>query len=357
MPKNARPFAINPSDRPRIEEIFACKAESRKHVDRCRILLGLENGVPVGELATQCSMTSNSVRNIRHRYEQTGMDFLDDRPRSGRPNKYTPDDAARVLAQIDEPPPPGHASWDGATLAEALGLPDDFVWATLRKHGVCLRRRRSWCVSTDPEFDRKAADIVGLYLNPPENAVVISVDEKPSIQALTRTQGYVHGHDGRILRAYKSTYRRNGTLNLFAALQVANGSVFGKVTERKTRADFQGFMDELLAGLPEDGEAEYHVIMDNYCIHKKNDDWLRLHPNVHFHYTPTSASWLNQVEIWFNIMSRKVLRDGSFKSRDDLKNAIMKYIESYALHPHPFVWRKREVRGSQIADKLKNLIN
>lgn len=365
MPRRATPFSINPADRPRIEEVFACKGESRRRVDRCRILLGLEAGKSAAELSLQCSVTPNTVRNVRRRYEAHGLAFLDDLPRSGHPFRYTPDDEAKILAQIDEPPPPGRSSWDGASLASALGFSDDFVWATLRKHGICLQRRRSWCVSTDPEFDRKAADVVGLYLNPPENAIVISIDEKPGIQALTRKQGFVHGRDGRVLRAYKSTYRRNGTLNLFAALKVAGGEVFGKVTQRKTREDFLSFMDALLADhqagkpVPRDAadEVEYHVILDNYCIHKKNDAWLLAHPNVHFHYTPTSASWLNQVEIWFNIMSRKVLRDSSFDSKDQLKEAIEEYIAEYSKHPRPFVWRKREVHGSQIADKLKNLRN
>lgn len=357
MSRKPSPFSIRQDDRPLIEEVFSSKNESRKRVDRCRILLFLEQGQSVESIAQQCSLTANSVRNIRKRYETLGMAFLDDRPRSGRPGKYTKADENRIIAKIDEPPPPGHSTWDGRTLAEALGLPGDYVWSVLRRHGICLSRRRSWCVSTDPEFDRKSAEIVGLYLNPPENAIVISIDEKPQLQALSRKTGFVYGHSGKVLRAYKSTYRRNGTLNLFAALNVAGGEVFGKVTNRKTRADFLGFMDDLLAEMPGNDTTEYHVILDNYAIHKKNEEWLSKHPNVHFHYTPTSASWLNQIEIWFNIMSRKVLRDASFDSRDQLKKAIETYIAEYSKHPHPFVWRKREVHGSQIADKLNNLIN
>ncbi|MDD3948823.1 MAG: IS630 family transposase [Anaerolineaceae bacterium] len=357
MPRKAIPFAIREDDRSRLEEIFASKNESRTRVDRCRILIELHKGTPVMEIASQCAITTNTVRNVRERYQSVGMDFLKDLPRPGRPRKYTQDDEIRVLRQIDAPPPPGHASWDGTTLSQALDLPDDFIWATLRKHNICLCRRRSWCVSTDPQFDKKAADIIGLYLNPPENAIVISVDEKPGIQALSRTQGYVYGRNGAILRAYKSTYRRNGTLNLFAALTVASGEVFGKVTSHKRRPDFQAFLDDLMIDVGDDQSIDYHIIVDNYCIHKNNDEWLKKHPNVFFHYTPTSASWLNQVEIWFNIMSRKVLRDGNFDSREDLKAAIENYIANYSEHPHPFVWRKREVKGSQIADKLNNLIN
>jgi transposase len=165
-------------------------------------------------------------------------------------------------------------------------------------------------VSTDPEFIPKAADIVGLYLNPPENAIVISVDEKPSIQALERSTGYVATQNGKIVQGYKSTYKRHGTLNLFAALEVATGAIHTQTTQQKRRVEFLAFMDQLLLDLPKD--KEYHVILDNYCIHKRNDAWLAAHPNVYFHFTPTSASWLNQVEIWFGIFSRKALRGASF---------------------------------------------
>ena len=167
--------------------------------------------------------------------------------------------------------------------------------------------------------------------------------------------GYVTSRDGKVVRAYKSTYRRNGTLNLFGALEVATGAVKGKVTERKTRNDFLQFMDELLAEYPQGEGQEFHVILDNYCIHKKNDAWLESHPNVHFHFTPTSASWLNQVEIWFGIMSRKVLRGASHDCKPELKAAIEAFISAYDHNKKPFKWRKREVRGTQIRDTISNL--
>lgn len=240
-------------------------------------------------------------------------------------------------------------------LASHLKVSKDAVWRLLRKEGIALSRQRSWCVSTDPEFVPKAADIIGLYLNPPENAIVLSVDEKPSMQALERTTGYVKTSSGKIARGLKSTYKRHGTLNLFAALNVASGEIAGKITSYKKRPDFIEFMDEVVEGYPP--EREIHVILDNYCIHKKNDEWLKAHPNVSFHFTPTSASWLNQVEIWFGIMTRKVLRGASFDSITKLKNAIEKYIKAYNKNARPFVWKKREVVGSQIKDTIKNLCN
>jgi hypothetical protein len=225
----------------------------------------------------------------------------------------------------------------------------------LRKEGICLARQRSWCVSTDPEFSAKAADIIGLYLNPPQNALVLSVDEKPSIQALERTTGYVETDSGKIVRGFKSTYKRHGTLNLFAALEVATGAIHTQTTVQKRRLEFLEFMDQVMADVSEN--REIHVILDNYCIHKRNDPWLNTHPNVHFHFTPTSASWLNQVEIWFGILSRKALRGANLKSVEELRHAIEAFVAAYGPKAKPFVWRKREVKGSQLRNTIVNLCN
>jgi transposase len=210
-------------------------------------------------------------------------------------------------------------------------------------------------VSTDPEFIPKSANIVGLYLNPPENAIVISIDEKPSIQALERSTGYVATQNGKIVQGFKSTYKRHGTLNLFAALEVATGAIHTQTTRQKRRVEFLAFMDQLLLDLPKD--KELHVILDNYCIHKKNDAWLAVHPNIYFHFTPTSASWLNQVEIWFGIFSRKALRGASFHSIEQLRQAIEAFVAAYGPTAKPFMWRKREVKGSQLKNTIVNLCN
>jgi transposase len=229
------------------------------------------------------------------------------------------------------------------------------VWRVLRQQGICLQRQRSWCVSTDKEFAAKAADIVGLYLDPPAKAIVLSVDEKPSIQALERKTGYVETDSGKIVRAYKSTYKRHGTLNLFAALRVATGEVKTAFTQRKRREEFLQFMDQIVEESL--SEQELHVILDNYCTHKKCDAWRAQHLNVHFHFTPTSASWLNQVEIWFGILSRKALRGLSAKSTTELRQAIEAFIVAYGKHAKPFKWRKREVKGSQLRNTIVNLCN
>jgi transposase len=161
--------------------------------------------------------------------------------------------------------------------------------------------------------------------------------------------------NGRIVSAVKSTYKRNGVQNLFAALEVAIGTIHSKVTTTKKRPDFIEFMNDVLSELPQKEDIEYHAILDNYCTHKRCDEWLAAHPNVYFHYTPTSASWLNQVEIWFNIFTRKVLRGASFDSKEELKKTIEEFVKYYNETVHPFVWKKRKVVGSQIKDNLSNL--
>ena len=184
---------------------------------------------------------------------------------------------------------------------------------------------------------------------------MICVDEKPSIQALERATGYVESDSGKIVRGFKSTYKRHGTLNLFAALKVATGEVSTSTTTLKRREEFLQFMDGIAAETP--AHRELHVILDNYCTHKKCDAWLARHPNVHFHFTPTSASWLNQVEIWFGIMSRKALRGASFKNLAELRAAIESFIAAYNPNAKPFKWRKREVKGAQLRNTIVNLRN
>ena len=323
--------------------------------ERARMVLACLQGKRNDEVARELGVRPNTVGLWRQRFAARGLAGLHDEPRSGKPAKYGVELRDRVLAQLELPPPAGMASWDGGALAAALGASDDAVWRVLRKEGIQLQRHRSWCVSTDPEFAAKAADVIGLYLNPPQNALVLSVDEKPSIQALQRARGYVHTSSGKIVQGLKSTYKRHGTVNLFAALEVATGVIRGKTTQTKKRADFQAFLDEVIAEQP--AERQIHVILDNLNTHKKNDDWLAAHPNVTFHFTPTSASWLNQVEIWFGIFQRKTLRNASFSSIDQLIKAIHAFTTAYNENAAPFVWRKREVRGSQLRNTIVNLRN
>lgn len=331
------------------------RSDEARLVERARIVLACLEGKRNDVVGREFGVRPNTVGLWRKRFAADGLAGLRDRARRGKTPKYGAGLRLRVLGQLELPPPKGFASWDGASLAEALGVSDDAVWRVLRKDGIQLRRRRSWCVSTDPQFAAKAADIIGLYLNPPKNALVLSVDEKPTIQALERATGYVQTSSGKVVRGLKSTYKRHGTINLFAALEVATGVIRGKTTQTKKRVDFQAFMDELVVEQPTD--RDIHVILDNLCTHKKNDDWLAAHPNVTFHFTPTSASWLNQVEIWFGIFSRKALAGASFRSIAQLVQAIQDFTEAYNHNAAPFVWRKRQVKGAQLKNTIVNLCN
>ena len=351
MPKTAPVPECSQEDRQVLEDWAHSRTIEARLVERARIVLGCLEGKPVSTVARSWRVRPNTVIDWRRRFAAEGIAGLRDRPRSGKPPRYTGEFRKQVLATLEQPSPKGQAVWDGPALAKHLKTSVHAVWRVLRKEGVGLARQRSWCVSTDPEFTAKAADVVGLYLNPPQNALVLSVDEKPSIQALERKTGYVETDSGKIVRGFKSTYKRHGTLNLFAALEVATGAVHTQTTSKKRRIEFLEFMDRVVADLPVG--KEIHAILDHYCIHA----WLAAHPNVFFHFTPTSASWLNQVAVWFGILSRKALRGASFRDIEQLRKAIEDFVAAYGPKAKPFVWRKREVKGSQLRNTIVNLRN
>jgi len=356
MARRAKIVKCDEKTRSELGRISNSHSTEIRLVRRAKIVLGCIAGKRIKDIAAELGEQQDVIIKWRDRFTLKGIAGLHDAQRSGKPVIYGDEWKKAVLEKLDEKPPNNQARWDGPTLAAELCTSEDAVQRFLQKEGIQLARMRTWCISTDPEFAAKAADIIGLYLNPPENAIVISVDEKPSMQALSRTTGVVKTSNGKIVSAIKSTYKRNGTKNLFAALEIATGIVHGRTTQTKKRVDFISFMDDLVNELPTISDTtEFHVILDNYCIHKRCDEWLNAHPNVFFHFTPTSASWLNQIEIWFNILSRKVLRGASFGSVKALSEAIMGYIEHYNDTAKPFVWKKREVSGSQIKDKLSNL--
>jgi transposase len=330
-------------------------AEARA-VERARIILASLEGKEIQQVARELKLSVPTVSKWRQRFSLWGLRGLRDQSRPGKPVRYDTAFRNRVLATLEEAPPPGMSHWDGPAVAERLNASVYAVWRVLRGQGIYFQRRRSWCVSTDKEFAPKAADVVGLYLNPPLNALVLSVDEKPSIQAIERTSGYVETDSGKVVRGLKSTYKRHGTLNLFAALEVGTGQVKTKFTEYKKREDFRSFLDAVLADQPQD--KEIHVVLDNHSPHKRNDDWLaKFEGRVQFHFTPTSASWLNQIEIVFSLLQRKTLNGGNFKTKDQLREAIEAFFRRHNAHAKPFRWRKREVRGSQLQNTIVNLRN
>lgn len=296
------------------------KGEHRK-VQRARIILLASQGLPAREIARRLKMRVAGVSKWRQRFAQHRLAGLGDAARPGKPKTYDDKTEKRLLTLLDEKPPDGYSQWNGRLLAERLGdISDDQVWRVLRKHDIQLQRRRSWCISTDPEFGPKAADVVGLYLNPPENAVVLCVDEKPHIQVLERAKGWLRLPNGKALNGFSHCYNRHGTSTLFAALEVATGQIQVAHYSRRRRREFLDFMNDVVTQHP---GQEIHVILDNPNTHKpKQDGWLRQHPTVHLHFIPTYSSWLNMVEVWFSILSRQALRNLSCTTVAQLRDAI-----------------------------------
>jgi len=321
-----------------------------RYKERAKIILMASEGKNNKEIAEFLHTREATVSKWRNRFLHEGLAGLDDLKRPGKPKEYDFKTERSVLLALNKKPPEGYSTWSGSLLAEYLGnVSDDFIWRILKKHGIQLQRKHSWCVSTDPEFAAKAADIVGLYLDPPENAMVICVDEKPAIQALERAQGWLKLPNGKAITGYNHEYKRHGTVTLFAALEVSTGLVKTKQFQRRRRKEFLEFMNGVVEQY---SNQELHVILDNLNTHKpKHDRWLARHKNVHFHYTPTHASWLNQVEIWFSILSRKALKNLSCTSVDQLKEAIIKFDKVYNEKAAPFEWTKSVVYQKQLKHK------
>ncbi len=355
MSRQAVPINLSDEDMSTLQSWSRSNSLEHRQVQRARIILAAAEGATNRVIGKRYQVKPSMVSKWRARFATHGLAGLADAPRSGKPAIYNQETERRILSKLDDPPPSGYATWNGPLVSRALGdVSTDQVWRILRKHKISLERRRSWCISTDPEFVPKAADIVGLYLNPPENAVVLCVDEKPNIQALERAQGWLRLPDGKAITGYNHEYKRHGTSNLFTALTVATGQVRAKHYARKRRIEFLDFMNTVVAGYP-DG-TQLHVVLDNYSTHKPKDDrWLRQHPNVHFHYTPTHASWLNQVEVWFSILWRGALRGASFSSPRDLRNAIDRFIVAYSAEAHPFNWTKSIVYSVDLKRKYSDL--
>jgi transposase len=251
-------------------------------------------------------------------------------------------------------PAAGCGRWDGALLAQHLGdISKHQIWRVLRRYEIALARRRSWCISTDLGFAQKAADIVGLCLQPPENAVVLSVDEKPHIQALERAQGCLKLPNGKGADGVQPRIHAPWHYHPFAALDVATGLVRGGHNRRRRRVEFLHFMNRTVAADP---GQQTHVILDNLNTHKpKHDRWLARHPNVHFHFTPTHASWLNQIEVWFSILSSKALAGTSFTAPWQVRDQIDAFIAAYNQDAQPFEWTKQVVFSQHPRPRYANL--
>lgn len=352
----ARSIVLTPEERSDLESIERRATSAKRDVFRAGVILLAAAGASNEEIAMAMKTRPATASKWRGRFLRGRLSGLQDAPRPGKPATYDQGTEQRVLKQLDQPPPKGFARWNGTLLAAALkDVSADQIWRVLRKHGISLERRRSWCISTDSCFAQKAADVVGLYLNPPENALVLSVDEKPHIQALERAQGWLKLPNGKALTGFQHEYKRHGTTTLFAALEVATGLVRGDHYKRRRRVEFLDFMNGVVDQYP---GREIHVILDNLNTHKpKCDRWLARHKNVQFHFTPTHASWLNQVEIWFSILERQSLAGASFTSPRQLRQHMDEFIAAYNQTAHPFEWKKQTVFQKHPKTQYANLCN
>jgi transposase len=328
---------IAPGDREVLESWTRSSAVRAGLAQRARIVLLAADGVPVAEIVQRVGVSKPTVIAWRKRYAAEGVGGLTDRPKPGRPAQI--DDVAVVSATLEPPPQRlGVTHWSSRLLAAELGISHVWVGKIWRRWGLQPWRSETFKFSTDPELEAKVRDVVGLYLNPPENAVVLSVDEKSQVQALDRTAPMLPMRPG-IPEKQTHDYLRHGTTTLFAALEVATGRVTDACYPRHRHQEFLRFLKQVAKAYP---HQKLHIVLDNYGTHKHPTvrAWLEHHPRITLHFTPTSGSWLNMVEIFFGIITRQAIRRGSFTSVKDLIATIRRFINGWNDRCHPFTWTK-----------------
>jgi transposase-like protein len=305
--------------------------------ERAEIVLSVAGGAGVSGTARTLGVSRPTVIKWRDRFAADGIEGLADQARSGRPKTI---DDAQIIAATLEPPPEKLAvtHWSSRLLGRHLGIGDATVARAWRAYRVQPWRQDTFKFSTDPELEAKVRDVIGLYLDPPENAIVLCVDEKSQIQALNRTQPILPVRPGLPEKATHD-YKRNGTTTLFAALEVATGTVTDRCYDRHGKAEFLDFLKHVAKAHP---DRQLHIVLDNYHTHKHDDinRWLAKQPRITLHFTPTSGSWLNLVEVFFGIITRQAIRRGSFDSVKQLVTAIHAFIDAYNDRCKPFTWTK-----------------
>ena len=331
---------VNSADRERLAAIVENRNRSQKHVQRARIILLSAERLTVLEVAARSGASRPSVWRWQRRFAEQGVDgLLHDKTRKPGKAPLSPATIARVLALPCGEPPKAATHWTGRMVASAVGISLSAVQRIWQAHRLQPHRIRTFKKSNDPAFAAKVEDIVGLYMNPPAHAVVVSIDEKSQIQALDRTQPGLPIKPGRC-GTMTHDYKRHGTTTLFAALNVLDGTVVGRCMPRHTHQEFVKFLNAVERAVP--AGKIIHAIADNYATHKhpKVREWLADHQRWIFHFTPTSASWINAVENFFSVITRRRIRRGVFTSVADLQDAIRSYIREHNRNPKPFVWSK-----------------
>lgn len=352
MGRPMKPLHLTDDDRKQLNGMAKSRTMPHSLVVRAQIILACSNGEANKDIADRLGLSGMTVGKWRRRYLDQGIRGLHDELRPGRPRSYKDARVAEVINFVlQTKPDDGSTHWSTRTIAKETGVSKTTVHRWLQAFSVKPHLQETFKLSTDPFFVEKVRDIVGLYLNPPDKAVVLCVDEKSQIQALDRTQpilplglGYIEGvtHD----------YIRHGTTTLFAALDVATGEVITQCKPRHRHQEFLNFLRQIDESVPEN--LDIHMIVDNYCTHKhaKVKDWLAKRPRFHIHFTPTYSSWLNQVERWFGIITEKAIRRGSFRSVKELIAKIDRFVAEYNKNKAPFAWT---ATADSIFDKLQRL--
>jgi len=317
---------------------------------RGRIILAAATGLSNQQIAADLGIPKVTVGKWRRSFAAEGLEGLRDAARSGRPPKHDATVWQKVQTLACQQPQ-SQSRWTVRTLAREVGLPHTTVHNILTASQLQLHRIRTFTFSPDPDFEAKLLDIVGLYLNPPENALVICVDEKPGIQALDRTQPLLPLR-AKKPRSWTNEYVRHGTQTLIAALEIASGKVVAHIRNRRTSMNFRRFMNDVVRAYP---DCELHVVADNLNIHKNEAlrRWLSRHPRVHFHYTPTHASWVNLIECFFSILSKQGLAHSIQRSKPDLKDLLQRFLASYNATCGPFTWTKGPEQLQRIIETTK----
>jgi len=332
-------ISLTESDRQILSRWVSRPSTAQALANRARIVLFASDGMSNTAIAQELSLTVQTIGKWRKRFIDQGIDGLLDEARPGAPRKITDEDVERVIALTLETTPKDATHWSTRSMAKRSGLSQSAVSRIWRAFALEPHRSETFKLSTDPFFIEKVRDVVGLYLDPPDRAMVLCVDEKAQIQALDRSQPLLPMRPGQIERRTHD-YKRCGTTSLFAALDVKTGQVLTACRKRHRSQEMRAFLDLIDQAVPQ--ELDVHLIMDNYSTHKTKliRNWLAKRPRFHVHFTPTSSSWLNLVERWFAALTEKQLRRGIFRSTRELEDAIERYVEATNENPKPFIWTK-----------------
>ncbi len=321
-----------------LRAVLRAPSASQQQALRARIVLRAAEGASNTQIAGEVGVSLPTVGLWRRSFSERRINGLTDAPRSGRPRRIDEDEVQRVLAMTLETPPDGGTHWSVRRLAAATGISPTTVHRIWREHKLKPHQVRSFKFSKDPKLVEKIIDVVGLYLDPPKGALVLCVDEKTQIQALDRTQPTLPIKPGKAQRMTHD-YKRNGTTSLYAALEIATGEATGSCYPQHRHQEFLAFLNQIVKAYP---RRPLHVVLDNSSTHSTPEvnAWLARHPRVHFHFTPSSASWMNMVEIWFSILTKQQVRRGVYHDVPELIAAIEHFIQGYNQRAQPFVWTK-----------------